>query len=286
MGKKVTSSLRAQWLGERLKKARTAAGYTLREAADYLQLHEGTMSRFETATYAVRKSYVKDLIDFYGVSVQRERDALLQLCEDAWRKDWWDGQAADVESEFIDYTWLESRATQICAFEPMLIHGLLQTEPYARETISQLDQSELSEQQLDRLVDFRMLRQRVLAGTSPTALLTVMEEVALRRPVGDRELQRAALARLLEAGARENVEIRILETDVGLHRGMSGPFTLFKMPEPYSDVAFVESLAGRTYLERQDRVAGFTLAFDDLVRVSMSPKDSLKFIRKLHKEIK
>ncbi|HZE41072.1 MAG TPA: helix-turn-helix transcriptional regulator [Stackebrandtia sp.] len=285
MAKSKSSSLRAQWLGERLKKARKDAGLTLRETAEYLQLHEGTVSRFETATYPVRKSYIKDLVDYYGVSDAREREALLQLCEDAWRKDWWDGQASDVERGFIDYTWLEARAERICAFEPMLIHGLLQTEAYARAIIQFAESEELSDESLERLVTFRMLRQNVLNGSNPTRVTSILDPCGLNRQVGDRDVMRGQLSHLLELNQLNNVEILILPADTGPHAGMSGPFTLFEMPDPYSDVAFVESLVGQTYLEDDLKVAAFHRAYAELKTVALNPNETNKVIKQSLKDI-
>ncbi|WP_170183298.1 helix-turn-helix domain-containing protein [Stackebrandtia endophytica] len=279
------SSLRAQWLGERLKKARLAAGFTLQDAAEYLQLHEGTMSRFETATYAVRRSYVRDLIDFYRVSDQRDRDALIQLCEDAWRKDWWDGQAADVEREFIDYTWLEARAARICVFEPTLVHGLLQTEHYTRALMVEANGHEMTEEQLDKHVEFRMLRKRVLNADNPTRLALIVEESVLRRPVGGWTVLKEKLRYLLKQAQLEHIEVRVLPTEKGWRPGMSEMFTYFEMPEPYSDVAFVENLAGRTYLEQEDKVAKFHRAYAGLQEVALSPAASSKLIRATIKEL-
>jgi len=279
------SSLRAQWLGERLKKARKDAGYTLVEAAEYLQLHEATLSRFESATYAVRKSYVKDLIDFYRISDQRERDALLQLCEDAWRKDWWDGQSSDVEHEFIDYTWLESRADEICVFEPMLVHGLLQTPKYARSIIRTAEAPDVTEEQVLRLMEFRIRRQQVLDGPDPTKLSVILDETVLCRPIGPVELMKEQLSHLVNMHRRGHIQIRLLPIAHGWKPGMSGAFTLFRMPAPYSDVAFVGGLAGRTYLEHEESVQRFRRAYDGLQESALTTAETNKLIRKAIKEL-
>ena len=132
MSKNPTISLRSRWLSEKLKAARLEAGHTLVDAAEYLQMDHGTLSRFERGTHRIRRSYVKDLLDFYGVSSPRGREFLLKLSEDTWRKNWSDLDSYGLDAEFVDYTWLEASSVTIRAFEPLLVHGLLQTPQYVQ----------------------------------------------------------------------------------------------------------------------------------------------------------
>lgn len=280
MAKNQTLSLRVQWLGDRLRKARLAAGYTLEEAAEYLRMRHSTLSRFETGAYRARPSYIKDLIDFYGISDVRERDVLLQLNEDAWRKDWWDGAFCDLDKEFIDYTWLEARAERICVFEPLLIHGLLQTECYATAlTLDGLGR-DTSKTLLDRMVEVRMARQSILGKPSPVELSVVMEEAPLHRNIGGNKVHTEQLEHLITIAAQPNIDIRILPRG-GWHPGLDGPFSFIDMPDPYPDVAYVENLAGRMFLEDDEKVDRYRHAFDGLHGSSLSSRESVNFIRNI-----
>ena len=243
------------------------------------------MSRFETATYPVRRSYVKDLIDFYRISVPREREALLQLCEDAWRKDWWEGEAVDPEHEFIDYTWLESRANRICVFEPVVVHGLLQTKHYARALVSADSTQVLTDDQVDDHVAFRMFRQRVLADPYGVSLWAILDESALRRIIGSEEILAEQLKQLVEKARQPNTEIRILPSSAGWQPGASEAFTYFEMPDPYSDVAFIENLAGQTFLEEEDKVARFRSAYDGLCKAALTSTASVELIRTIIEDL-
>lgn len=284
MSKNQAISLRSQWLGARLKIARTRAGVTLEEVASQLQIADTTLSRFEKGTLRIRRPYVKEMIDVYGISNQRERLALLQLNEDAWRKDWWDGDTSDLEMGFLDYTWLESRATTIYHFAN-LVPGLLQTRDYARAVMkaSALETEQLAN--IDRHLELRGNRQSILHTSSPTSLSVVLDESAIRRPIGGSQIMRAQLSHLVQSASMPHMDIRVRLTRKGWAPGLSSAFTLFEMPDPYPEVAYVDNLAGQTFLEENTKVQRFKLAYDELYQTSLGPTKSVELMRAVAKDL-
>ncbi|MEV0644916.1 helix-turn-helix transcriptional regulator [Phytomonospora sp. NPDC050363] len=277
MGKNQALSLRSQWLGERLRAARARLGYTLRDVAEYVGLDFTTIGRFERGTQIIRPAYVRDLIAFYGISDELERDRLLRLNEDAWRKDWWNGDTSDLDVGFIDYTWLEARAERIWLFESTLFSGLLQTAEYTRAvTVAGLPGA--NEETIERMVELRLTRQRILTGEAPTHLSMVVEEHALHRPIGGVGVQRRQLQHLLNRAEEPNIDVRILLPEVGWHFGNAGPFIIFGMPDPYPDVVYLEGIVGRTFLEEEETVDTCKRGYDDLHRASLSPEKSRELI--------
>lgn len=277
-------SMRAQILGQRLSAARKKAKISMQSAADYLQVDQSKISRMESAIYPARKAEVIALLDFYIVSDERQRGLMLQLTEDIWRKGWWNEYREDVDQRFVDYAWLESRADRIMSFEVLALSGLLQTKEYATAVISRAD-SGVSEEQLDRLVNLRMTRQQVVPEAAGKRLDVVIDESALRRPVGSRQIMRSQLKQLLMITRQDNVLIRVLPLEVGWHGGFPGQFALFELPEPYPDVAFTESLAGQTYVEESDDVERFRLAYAQLSDAALSAKKSFSMISAILKEM-
>lgn len=279
MAKNQTLSLRSQWLGERLRAARVRANYNQQQASEHLGLEFSAISRFERGTQPIRPSYVRDLITFYGIDSSRERDALLRLSEDAWRKDWWDGDTDGLETGFIDYTWLESRATRVCDFSPLLIPGFLQTEAYATAVMAY---SSADPDEIERMVELRMIRQRNLSKPSPTAISVVMTDVALRRSIGNHAVQREQLRHL--ATQPDHIEIRILPDDADWNPDQSGPFTYFEMPDPYPEVAYVASLVDHTFFEEPTKVSTFRTAYSEVSRIAHPVERSRKYIKSLVKD--
>lgn len=285
MSKNPSISLRAQWLGERLRKARIAAGVTLQEMADQLQVADATVSRFESGTLRIRRLYVKEMIDFYGVSKPRERDALTHLAADAWRKDWWEGDTGDLEVGFLDYTWLESRAIGICQFST-LVPGLLQSRAYAKAVIGAWRPLEKSAGDTERLLDLRCSRQRILEDPKPVALSVVLEESAVRRPIGGTEVLRGQLEHLLLLAQRGSIEIQVREASAEWAPGLSCPFTLFALEDPYPEAAYVDNLAGQTFIEDEAKVEIFKLAYDGLKGSALTAPKSTRLIKSILKDLK
>ncbi|HEY9388406.1 MAG TPA: helix-turn-helix transcriptional regulator [Mycobacteriales bacterium] len=277
MATRKESTLRAQWLGAQLKELRTAAGMTLDEAGEYLQRNPGTVSRFESAEYPIRRGDLLALLDLYGVSQGRERKDLMRLAEDVWQKGWWDGYADVVDQRFIDYPWLETRAERICVYSAMLVPGQMQTRDYAEAVIRNAAEPGTSEEQIDRWITFRTQRQRVLDDAGATQLSVVLDESTLHRQIGGSTIFHNQLRHLVQVSQRPNIEVRVLPFSVGTHPGLDGTFDLFRMPAPYPDVALVDSLAGNVFVESPGSER-FVRAYDRLVAMSASPKQSVKLI--------
>ena len=224
------------------------------------------------------------LLDIYHVFDGRERAQLLLLCDDAWRTDQWDVDFADAfyDSTFVDYTWLESRAGLICAYDPSVLHGLLQTREYA-EAMIRLSEGNVPDEKVARWVELRLQRQRVLdSGT--TKLSAIVDDVVLRRAIGGPAVLRAQLAHLDSLAHRPHVEIRVLPEAANLAVRFNGAFNVFKMPAGFPEVAYLENLAGRMYLE-SPRSQRFVLAYDQLREAALSASESVKLIRAAAEEL-
>lgn len=245
----------------------------MKDAGAYLGLDFTMIGRFERGTNPIRPSYVRDLIAFYGISHEHERAALLKLQEDAWRKDWWDGNTEDLDIGFLDYTWIEARASHIHVYDPLLVNGLLQTRDYARAlTIAGLDEDTPGET-IERMISVRMQRQLILNREEPTRLSAVFEESALRRMIGGDETVAGQLGHLTEQSANEHIDIRVIPTGTGWHAGLHGPYTYFKMHDPLPDVVYIESMLGRTFLEDESKVEQYRRAYERLQDVALTLKD-------------
>ncbi|MEU0520234.1 helix-turn-helix transcriptional regulator [Streptosporangium sp. NPDC006007] len=277
MGARRGPTLRAQWLGKHLKEFRESAKLTLKQAGDYLQRDAATISRLESGVIPARVSDVLALLNLYDVGDQKVRDGLEQLSRDIWRKGWWDGYADDSLGGMLDHAWLETRAKGIHSYEAMVIPGLLQTRDYAREVITAGGMGAPAEQ-IERWVEFRMTRQRVLDAESVPNLEVVLDEAVLHRVIGGPKVMRAQLEHLSEAMMRPNVTVRVLPFAAGAHASLEGSFTIFDMSEPYSDVTYVETRGGAVYTEAEG-AEGFARAYDSLQSAARTLDESATVIR-------
>ncbi|HEX5494466.1 MAG TPA: helix-turn-helix transcriptional regulator [Mycobacteriales bacterium] len=277
-------SLRAQWLGKELREAREGAKLTLKEAGAYLQRDQSTVSRFEAGVFPARMPDVLALLDLYGIADPERRAALLELSRDAWQRGWWDSYTNHVDRGVLDFAFLESRATEIKTFVPLVLFSLFQTREYAEATIRAADPTAGGEQ-VEHWLALRMARRDALAERdAPLRLRMVVDEGCLRRVVGGVKIMRAQLAHLAEMAGESMIDIRVLPFSSGGHASPEGQFSIVLMPEPYPDVACVDTRAGSLYVE-DDAAERYTLAFDRLTKDALGLRRSVEFIRAVAEEL-
>ncbi|MET8143812.1 helix-turn-helix transcriptional regulator [Sphaerisporangium sp. NPDC005288] len=269
-------TLRAQWLGKQLRELREAAKLTLREAGDYVQRDQAAISRWEQGLTPARAPDVLALLNLYGVDDPDVRDGLERLSRDIWQKGWWDDYAGEASGRVIDHAWLESRAEVLRSFDMLVIPGLLQTPEYAEAVIRAAD-PEAGNAYISRWVQFRMIRQRVLAGERPIQLAAILDEALLCRVVGGAPVMRAQFEHITKLGTRPHISIRVLPFSAGAHASPRGPFMIFNMPAPYPDIAFTETGAGCMYVE-SDGVGNFTTTYDYLDKAALTREESAELI--------
>lgn len=275
-------TLRSQWLGQELRQLRDAKGMQLKEVAEYLQRNPATVSRYETGFYPIRRVDMVALMDLYGVSDPARREKLLNLSRHVWQRNWWDGYLGDVAGSLIDYVWLEARAERIRSVDQVVMPGLLQSHEYAESVIRSADPDK-SPEQIDRWLELRTTRQRILDGADPPQLSVIVDEAVLRREVGSPQIMADQLRHLLERSARPTIEVRVLPLRAGRLASTRGTFAIFQLPEPFPEVAYTETLAGGVYVEAPG-IESFVRAYDGHSNLALGPADSAEFISAIAEE--
>ena len=213
---------------------------------------------------------MRHLLDLYGVSDQRQREALITLARSARQKGWW----TKYQDVFLgSYVELEAEASAIRVFEPVLVPGLLQTEAYTRALI----RASLVVRDIEQRVVARMQRQALLEGDGAPGLWAVIDEAALTRPVGGAATMREQLDWLIRARDQQNVTIQVIRTAQGAHPGMDGSFVIldFANPDFFAPVVFLEHATDGLYLEEPEEIARYTLMFDHLRAIALGPDESV-----------
>lgn len=272
-------TLRAQWLGQQLRELREQRGMTLKLVAEHLGRDLSALGRYERAEWPIGRGDVVALLDLFGFYDASERNDLLSLAEDVWRTHRWDTDATDpVKPTFIEFPWLASRAETVCSYDSAVVPPLFQTRDYATAVIRCVEDPAAALAQVARLVDQRIEQQQHLIDRPGTTKVeAVIEESAVRRLIGDAELMRAQLRHLDQLRRRPHVEVRLLPARIGLHPGLDGSFWLFRMPQPYPAVGYVENLAGRLYVE-EPASRRFVNSYDRLRQIALNPRESGQMI--------
>ena len=251
-------------LGAQLRQLREARNITREQAAKAIRATESKISRMELGRNSIKQRDVADLLTLYKVTDLREREALLALARWASAPGWWHQYSDVLPRWFQVYVGLEAAASIIRVYEQQFIHGLLQTEEYARAVIL-ITNKGLPAAEIDRRVDLRLRRQELLTRPSPLTLWCVLDEAVLRRPAGTREGMRAQLKYLLEVMEMPNVTLQIVPFGIGAHAAAGGPFTILRFAEPdLPDVVYLEQLRSSLYIDKRDDVIAYAHVMDQL----------------------
>src|SRR5436190_6464224 len=184
-------------LGKQLQALRDKAGMTYEQAADTIYASAWTLRRMEKAEVGLKLNYVKSLLMAYGITDVREIDAFLELAREANKPGWWHSYTDVLPTWFRVFPGLEQAAELIRGYEPHCVPGLLQTEDYAA-ALARAGYPNATEDETARRVALRMGRQQILSRADPPHLWAVIDEAAVRRPVGGPTVMRAQVDRLLD----------------------------------------------------------------------------------------
>ena len=185
-------------LGSQLRQLREAAGVTPDRAGYEIRASRSKISRMETGRVGFKARDLEDLLTFYGMTDEQSRSRFLDLAGQSKRLDWWTSYSDVLPGWFETYLGLESVCSTIRTFELQFVHGLFQTEDYAR-AVTRLSLEPVSPAETERRVGLRVKRQDLLTKASPPKIWSVMDEAVLRRPVGGAAVMRAQLRHLIEA---------------------------------------------------------------------------------------
>ncbi|MET9547914.1 MULTISPECIES: helix-turn-helix transcriptional regulator [unclassified Streptomyces] len=272
-------------LGRRLQDLRESAGLRREEAAKILRVAPATVRRMETAEVALKIPYLQLLLKAYGVA-DDEADAFVTLAEEANKPGWWQRFHDILPGWFSMYVSLEGAASLIRSYEPHFVPGLLQTEEYARGVMLSGAIGQTRPADIERYVALRMERQALLTREDAPRLWVVMDETALRRPVGGPEVMRAQLDRLLEATEMPHVTLQVAPFAAGPHPGTYGPFVLFRFAmAELPDMVYSEYLTGAVYLDARKEVATHLEVMDRMAAQAATAQRTKDILRDVRKEL-
>ena len=271
-------------LGTQLRRLREAAGIAPGRAGDEIRASRAKISRMESGRVGFKARDLIDLLTLYGVTDEQVRSRLLGMAQQSSCPDWWAQYGDILPGWFESYLGLESVSSTIRTFELQFVHGLFQTEDYAR-AVTLLGHRSASPSEIERRVRLRLRRQELLTRKDPRRIWAVMDEAVLRRPVGGGAVMRAQLHRLVEAAVLPHVTLQVVPFDRGGHTGASGSFTVLRFEEPdLPDVVYTEQLTGAVYLDQRPDVEHYLEVMDWLSGEALSPAASRRFIEQVAKE--
>jgi transcriptional regulator with XRE-family HTH domain len=264
-------------LGARLRSLREARSMRLEDVAVHVGVRPSTLSRIETGEAPVRASYLKVILDLYGVSDPDERAELAGLARGSIHQDWLARYHSILPSGAGTYLGLEEAASEVMAFSALTVPGLLQSPDYAAAAI-RAARPGLDPGTVRRLVTVT-LRRHELLHDSRRRFRLILDESVLHRQIAPPAVMAGQLDHLAVAVMMPavTVQVAVLARPWPV---LTSSFALLRFADPASsDIACQPGPAGRvTRTTRQADLADLRTTFDALTRSAQSPEESAALI--------
>lgn len=264
-----------QIFGRRLRALRQSCGLSSKDAAALIDASESKMSRMERGRIGIRQIDLDRLLVIYGIS-DHERLALLEWNRRLGEPRWWSSYGNHLSEWYCSYLLLESEAKYIQAYEVRFIPGLLQTRAYAEAVIRSTC---TDEQQVSRLVEVRMRRQRMVLERGAPKLWAIVEHAALVDGFDDPELMREQIDFLLRITQSSDVRIQILMPGAGALAFRGNSISILQLKT--SEVVYLEYLDRAFFLDEHKGSEPYRLAMSELVIVADEPRSSRRTLEEI-----
>ncbi|WP_405837363.1 helix-turn-helix domain-containing protein [Streptomyces sp. NBC_01518] len=271
-------------LGARLRELREERHIARVVAGEAIRASRSKISRLEAGRHRFKPRDVADLLTLYGLTDEAERATLLALAEEANSPAWWQHFNDVVPTWARAYLGAEQAASLVRCFEVQRVPHLLQTPDYARASL-RLTHAGAGRAELDRRVKLRMTRQRILRRRPAAQLWAVIDEAALRRPVGGIGTMRAQLRHLIEICRLPQVTVQVMPFLAGGHAGEAGPVTILRLPgDRLPDMVYLEQRVTALYPDRPTEIECYWDVMNRLVVEAESPEETPTILHRILQE--
>ncbi|MFE5882015.1 helix-turn-helix domain-containing protein [Streptomyces hydrogenans] len=282
MASSVNPTVRRRRLGQELRKLREGKGMTAEQVAERLLVSQSKISRLENGRRSISQRDVRDLCGVYEVDDETMVNSLMQMAKDSRQQGWWH---AFGDIPYSVYIGLETDAQSLRVYEPQIIPGLLQTRAYATAVISgALPESTPAD--IEKRATVRTRRQdRIRDDERPLRLWAVIDEAALHRVVGNRQVMVEQLEHLVEQSHLPHVTVQVLPFDTGAHPGISGQYSILEFPDASdSSVVYIEGVTSDLYLEKGPDVSKYSYMYEHLRAQALGVEQTRDFVEGIAKK--
>lgn len=277
-------------LGEVLADLRIRAKRSRKDAASVLHCSEAKIGTVERGRSAMTHSELENLLDSYtdpeaGNYVHLtddEREEIEELAAAARQRHPPTPWGAAVPKRLQRFFRIEESAKVIRDYHPELVHGLAQTEAYARAVIG-FNVAKSAE--VDKLVQARMARQARLDGPQPVRPTLVLPEAALRLTIGDRHVMRQQLQHLIHLAEQDKADVRVIQANSGMHPARGFPFMILTPPGRRRTVVYLENLTDGIFVDDEERVGKYEAAFAQMLQTALSARDTVTLLASVAAEV-
>ncbi|MFF2504154.1 helix-turn-helix domain-containing protein [Streptomyces sp. NPDC058067] len=271
MALRTSTTERQRRLGAELRKLREQAGCSVTEGGHFIGMGRTHLGHVEAGRTAIPSDKLRALCHAYGCTREPLIEALVAMSEESG-KGWWGEYRRVLSQPVLDLAELEAAATGLYSYESLFIPGILQTPDYTR-SIFRSSRTERPNDDLERAVQFRMDRQRVLAQEHPPTLHAVVHEAALHVRFGGVAVMRRQLLHLIRMAELPGITVQVLPFTAEGLSAFSTPFLLVESHNSTMETVLVESPAASLYVHEGDAVLKYRSRFDRLRAAALPAVD-------------
>ncbi|MDG4534294.1 helix-turn-helix transcriptional regulator [Streptomyces sp. AV19] len=252
-----------------MRKRRRRMGWTQRQLGEMVHLSHGRIAQIELGN------------EVPAEDVSKRLDAVLEAGGELHEL-WEHVERVPLKGWMQQYIDRETKAVAIHCYMGQFFPGLLQTAAYARELL-RVSQPWCTPAGIEAQVERRLARQSLLTKPDPPLFWVVLDEVALRRPVGGPSTMREQLTRIVESTQAPNIEVQVLPFTVGCHASMGGALTLLSF-EHGPDMTYLEGDLIETLVRDKESVLRHSRRYDHVHAVALPPDESIALLERTIKE--
>jgi transcriptional regulator with XRE-family HTH domain len=267
-----------------LRRLRQDAGMTRQDAAAAIRSSASKITRLELGRSGIKPRDLSDLLNMYGADPAGQA-SMTALARIGNNRGWWQEYGDAVPAWQATYLGLEQSASLIRAYEPRFVPELLQTPEYAQALLTVMSGG-LETDRTERRLAVSLRRQQILHREDPPRVWAVIDEGALRRPIGGPAVMRAQLGYLIDITRLSQVNIQVLPIRAGAHGARGGPVVLLRFAgDQLPDVVCLEYLTGAVYPSRLAELARYWDMLNQLATQADPPIASTLTLEQMRREL-
>lgn len=285
MSTNVSPTVQRRRLGYLLREFRSELGMTNRQIGDNLERSESWVTRIEIGETGIRLGELRALMDLLRITDPDVRTEMEALARGGRQRGWWSQYRSALSNDYAAYIGFEMSATRLLVYESLVVHGLLQTEEYAR-AVFRARVPAVSADTVDHRIQVRLTRQELLTRTpDPLVIQAVFDESVLHRVIdGDVKTHLAQLDRLLEvAKDMNNVRLQVVPFSEARNPGAMSGFTVLEF-DGLPSFAYIEGLTSDVY-EEGEEAEQFIDGHADLRAAALSETGTIRLIKRIRDEL-
>lgn len=245
-------------------------------------LSEASLARVENGELNFRRNVadLRTLLKRYAVEDDELIEQLIELNREAPNDDWLTHYRAFMPTGMPHFVGLEAEATQILAYHPTVVYGLLQTEAYAQALFEvQRPVEDTTSEFARRNVDLRMERKRRVLEGEDVRLRVILGEAALRIPVGDDNVMRDQYREIINLARKDHISVQVLPFKRGYRA--TNDFTILDLGELPSRVQTDNAWGAVSTSDKPREVDRFTRRFNAMVGAALGLEETIQFLEAL-----